>query len=81
VAGQAILQLEEAAQEPLFRLGEQRHVHRALPAAQNRAQSDQQQRVEIVQGGIASPRIVQALKTRNKPLHSTLPGVFHTPPG
>src|ERR1700689_4868730 len=36
MAGHAILQLEKPAQEGLLRLREQAHVHRALPAAQNR---------------------------------------------
>ena len=81
VAGQAVPQCEETTQEWLFRAGEQRHVHRPLPAAQNRAQGDQKQLVEVVQGGIAGPWIVQALKARDKLLHGVLPGVFQTPPG
>jgi hypothetical protein len=43
VAGQAALQLEEAAQERLLRRREPRHVGRTLAAAQHGAQRDEQQ--------------------------------------
>ena len=62
MAGHAVLQPEKAAQERLFGLGEQRHVHRALAAAQHRAQRDHQQLMEIVQTGIAGSRILQSLQ-------------------
>ena len=72
VAGQAILQLEKAAQKRLFGLREHRHVHRTLAATQHRAQSDQQQFIEIVQTGIAAARVFQTLPTGGK----LLQGIF-----
>ena len=66
VAGQAILQLEEATQERLLRYGERRHVGRALTAAQDGAQGDHQQFVQVVQTGIAGPRVLQSFKAGDK---------------
>ena len=66
VAGQAILELEEATQERLLRHGERRHVRGALTAAQNGAQGDHQQFVQVVQTSIAGPRILQSFKAGNK---------------
>src|SRR6201995_5519586 len=42
VAGQAILKLQKAAQEPFFRPGEAGHVHGTLAAAQHRAERNHQ---------------------------------------
>ena len=75
VAGHPIRQLEEAAQERLFRPGEQRHVHRALPAAQHRAQSNHQQLMEIVQPGIAGSWILHAFPAGGKLLPRRPPSV------
>jgi len=47
VAGHAVLEREETAQERLFRLGEQCRVYRALAAARDRAQGDHQKVVEV----------------------------------
>jgi hypothetical protein len=44
------------------RLGKGRHVCRTLTAAQDRAQGNHQQLVEIVQAGIAGPRVLQSNK-------------------
>ena len=66
MAGQAVLKLEEAAQERLLRLGEPRHVDRALPAAQHRAKRDHQQFMEVMQAGIAGSRVLQALPAGDK---------------
>jgi hypothetical protein len=55
VAGHAVFQLEDAAQEWLFRLREQ--GHRTFPAAQDGAQGDQQKLLEVVQTGIAGSRV------------------------
>jgi hypothetical protein len=57
VAGEAIGQAEKTTQEGLFRFGEFRHVHRALAAAQNRTQGNHQKLMEIMQPGVAVPRI------------------------
>ncbi len=59
--------------ERLLGLREQRHVHRTLPAAQHRAQRDEQKLVEVMQGGIASPRIVQLVPARRKLVQGTTP--------
>jgi hypothetical protein len=48
MAGQAILELEETAQERLLRRGKPRHVGCTLTAAQDRAQRDEQHFVQIV---------------------------------
>jgi hypothetical protein len=59
MAGHAIFELEKPAQERLLRLREQAHVHRALPAAQNRAHRYRQNLMKAVQRGIAGARVVQ----------------------
>ena len=74
VAGRAMLELEKAAQERLFRRGEQCHVDRTLAAAQDRAKGDHQEVVEIVQTGIAGARILQFLPAGNKLIQGDLPG-------
>jgi hypothetical protein len=58
VARRTVPEVEELPEERFLGLGEQRHIHSTLPAAQNRAQRDDQQGVEVVQGGIAAPWVV-----------------------
>src|SRR5271165_1158771 len=48
MARHAILKLEKPAQERLLRLREQTHVHRALPATQNRAHRYRQNLMKVV---------------------------------
>jgi hypothetical protein len=79
VAGQAVLQPEEAAQEWLLRPGKQRHVDRTLPATQNCAQGDDQQVMEVMQPGVPAAWVFQIRKARDKLIHGILPGVFDTP--
>jgi hypothetical protein len=74
VAGQAVVELQEAPQERLLRNREGCHMRRTLTAAQDRAQSDHQQFVEVVQAGIAGPRILQPLKAGNKVVQHGIPG-------
>jgi arginine decarboxylase-like protein len=66
VARQAVGQHEEAAQKRLFRLGEQRHLDRALSAAQDRAERDQQEFVEIVKSRVPASRILPFLPAFQK---------------
>src|SRR5271165_2509377 len=66
VAGQAVGQLEEATQKRLLCLGEQRHLDRALSAAQNRAKRDDQEFVEIVKSRVPGSRIIQFLPACHK---------------
>jgi hypothetical protein len=73
MAGHAMLKLEETPQERLFRRRERCHVHRALTAAQHRAEGDHQQVMEVVQTGIARPRVLQLLPAGNKLVHGSLP--------
>ena len=73
MAGHAILELEKPAQERLLRLREQAHVHRALPAAQNRAHRYRQNLMKVVQRGIASARVVQTLPAFDKAIQNHLP--------
>jgi hypothetical protein len=78
MTGNAILQLEEAAQERLFRLCKQRHIDRPLVAAQHGAQSNQQKLMEIMQRGIACSRIIQTLSARGKLVQGVIMGqIFH----
>src|SRR5208337_5602443 len=70
VAGHAILELEKSAQERLLRLGEQAHVHRALPAAQNRARRYRQNLMKVVQRGIAGARVVRTVPAFDKAANS-----------
>jgi len=73
VARQAAFQLEEAAQERLLCHRERRHMCRALAAAEDSTQGDHQQFVEIVQTGIAGPRVLQPLPADNKLIQGALP--------
>jgi hypothetical protein len=79
MTGQAVLQTEELAQERFFRLGKFGHVRRVLPTAQDRAQGDHQQVVEIVQGGIAGSRVFETLPAGSNLFQSIpqRPGVTH----
>jgi hypothetical protein len=73
MAGQTVLELQEAPEEWLLRNRECCHVRRTLGAAQDRAQGDHQQFVEVVQAGIAGPRILQPLKAGDKLVQHRLP--------
>jgi len=73
MAGQAILELEKPTQERLLRLRKQAHIHRALPAAQNRAQRDRQNLMKVVQRGIAGARVVQTVPAFDKAIQNNLP--------
>src|SRR5208337_650505 len=73
MAGHAILKLEKPAQERLLRLGEQTHVHRALPAAQNRAHRYRQNLMKVVQRGVSPPRVVQTLPAFDKAIQNKSP--------
>src|SRR5271154_4328541 len=73
MTGHAILEPEKAAQERLLRLGEQAHVHRALPAAQNRAHRYRQNLMKVVQRRIAGARVVQTVPAFDKPIQHLLP--------
>jgi hypothetical protein len=66
VTGDAVLQLEKAAQEPFLHLCEPRLVNRALAAAQDRAQSNHQQLMEVMQSRIAGSGVLQILPTGSK---------------
>ena len=50
-----------------------RHIDRALTAAQHGAQGNHQQLMEIVQGGIAGPRILQTLPAGDELIQHDLP--------
>src|SRR5208282_4760349 len=73
VAWQAMFQLEEAAQERLLCHRECRHVGRTLAAAEYGAQGDHQKFVEVVQTGIAGPRVPQTLPAGDKLIQGALP--------
>ena len=73
MAGNAILELEKSAQERLLRLGEKAHVHRALPAAQNRAHRYRQNLMKVVQRGIAGARVVQSVPAFDKAIQDLSP--------
>jgi hypothetical protein len=73
MAGHAVLEVEKPAQERLLRLREQAHVHRALPAAQNRAHRYRQNLMKVVQRGIAGARVVQTLPAFEKAIQNHLP--------
>jgi hypothetical protein len=73
VARQAVFQLEEAAQERLLGHRECRHMCRALTAAEDSAQGDNQHFVVVVQAGIASPRVLQPLPAGDKLIQGALP--------
>ena len=81
VTGWTVLHVEKFAEKWLLCPGEQRHVHRALSAAQDRAQSDHQQGVEIVQGGVAAPGVFQVFEAGSEPIQRDLPGAFDTTMG
>ena len=74
VAGWAVLQIEELALERFLGFGEQSQVHGTLTAAQDRAQRDYQQGVEVVQGGIAAAWILEVFKACSEPIQRGLPG-------
>jgi hypothetical protein len=72
VARNAPLQLQEAAQKALLGPAKLGHVHRRLPAAEDRAHRDHQDLQQIVPPGIARPWILDLLKARRKPDHQIL---------
>ena len=73
MAGHAMCELAKTAQKRLLRLREQAHVHRALTAAQNRAQGDDQNLMEVVQRSVPRTRIIQPVPARDKFLQNNLP--------
>src|SRR3954471_12458043 len=74
VAGDAVFQGQELAQERLLGLSEQRHVRAVLAPAQHGAQGNHQDGVQIVKPGVARPWVLQIRKDRPKSFHrSTLP--------
>src|SRR5277367_2135791 len=73
VAGHPIRKLEKAPQEWLLGLREQRHVDRALTAAEHRAKSDHQQFMEIMQTRIAGSRVFQTLPASRELIQAILP--------
>jgi len=76
VAGQAVRQLEEAAQEWLLGFSELRHVHRALAATQHRAQRNDQKLVEVVQRSVSGSRVLETLPAGDKLIQGGLPAAF-----
>ena len=68
VARQPVFQLQETAQESLLPRREQRHVDRALPSAQNRAERDHQELMKVVQSRVPASRILQFFPTSYKRL-------------
>src|SRR5271166_4119835 len=64
---------EKPAQEGLLRLGEQAHVYRALPAAQNRAHRYRQNLMKVVQRSIAGARVVQTVPAFDKAIQDLPP--------
>src|SRR5580658_4304041 len=51
-----------------------RHIRCVLTAAQHRAQGDHQQVMELMQSGIAGPRIIKTFPACTKFLQGILPG-------
>jgi hypothetical protein len=78
---EAVLQLEKTAQERLFGNSERRHVRGALTSAEHSAQRDHQQLVEIMETGVAGPRVIKSFPSCHKPIQRTLPGLFLKPTG
>ena len=73
VTWNALLQLEKAAQERLFRFRKPSHVHRTLATAQHRAKGDHQQLMKVMQTGIPSSRVFQTLPAAGKLIQGVLP--------
>jgi hypothetical protein len=63
VAGQAVLELEETAQERLLRHRKGRHVGGTLAATQDGTQGNHQQFMQVMKTGIAASRVRQSFKT------------------
>src|SRR5215212_8058814 len=72
MAGNAVLQPQELAQERLLGASKHGHVGAVLASAQDRAQRNQQDLVQVVTLGIARARILQIRKNRPKSLQSTV---------
>ena len=72
VAGQAVLELEETAQERLLRHRKGRHVGGTLAATQDGTQGNHQQFMQVMKTGIAASRVRQSFKTGNKLIHPGL---------
>lgn len=75
VAGRPVLRVEKFPEEWIFGFGEQSHIDGGLASTQNRAQGHDQQSVEVVQGGVAAPRVFQVFEAGNEPIRGGLPGV------
>lgn len=79
MAGQAVGQLEKAAQKRLLRLREQCHINSTSVATQHRAQGRQQKFMEVVQSSVAASWILTILSTRRKFIQHSKPlGIFTT---
>jgi hypothetical protein len=74
VAGDAVPQTQELAQERLLRLAKQRHVRAVLAATQQSAQRDDQHLVQIVTD-VVLPGINDRRKARDKLFHGTPPAL------
>jgi hypothetical protein len=59
MARRAVSHLQKTPQKGLFRLRQERHIDRALAAAQHRAQRSQQKLIEIVNHCIAAAWVIQ----------------------
>jgi hypothetical protein len=72
VRWQASTQSQELAKKLFFLLGQVRHIHARLAAAQKRAQRNQQHLVQIMSPGIARARILKTCKAFRETLHPIL---------
>jgi hypothetical protein len=72
VRWQASTQSQELAKKLFFLLGQVRHIHARLAAAQKRAQRNQQHLVQIMSPGIARARIRKTRKAVRETLHPIL---------
>ena len=75
MAGWIVRQRQKAAQERLLRGGEFGHVDRVLPAAQHRAECNEQEFVQVMQLGIAGARVFQPFPARCELIQRSLPSV------
>jgi hypothetical protein len=69
---QASTQSQELAKKLFFLLGQVRHIHARLAAAQKRAQRNQQHLVQMTSPGIARARIRKTRKAFRETLHPIL---------
>ena len=81
IAAGAPATAQELAQERLLGAVEQGHVGAVLPAAQDRAEGDQEDLQEQVALGVAGTRVLQLGENLGEPLHGTAPSRPTMPPG